>query len=152
MKLKILLISSALMLTDGCTKISMEEAIEELIQKAQTQEQYKTDVLRVDKDYQEVYRICKEEIENFSFIGEIPLPNTYLTESSLDSDKKEGEVVYYYQTRLEGVFSDFYLHLQGITEDNENDITEVKMYYYESRNYKKYRKLVDQIKERLSVD
>jgi hypothetical protein len=80
------------------------------------------------------------------------LPNTYLTESSLNTDKKEGEVVYYYQTRIEGVFTDFYLHLKDISEENENDVTEVKMYYYESRNYKKYRKLANQIKEKLSVD
>jgi hypothetical protein len=140
------------MLAVGCSKISMEDAVEELIQKAQTQEEYKIDVLKVDKDYQEVYRICKKEIGNFSFIGEVPLPNTYLTESSLNTDKKEGEVVYYYQTRIEGVFTDFYLHLKDISEDNENDVTEVKMYYYESRNYKKYRKLANQIKEKLSVD
>ncbi|MHC4153105.1 MAG: hypothetical protein ACYSSP_13555 [Planctomycetota bacterium] len=86
----------------GCSKVSMEDSIEELTQKAQTEEQYKIDEIKVNKNYEEVYRICKSEIEGFSFVGEIPLPNTYLTESNIHSDTKEGEVIYYYETLIEG--------------------------------------------------
>jgi hypothetical protein len=133
----------------GCSKVSMEDSIEELTQKAQTEEQYKIEEIKVDKNYEEVYRICKSEIESFSFVGEIPLPNTYLTESQIHSNTKEGEVIYYYETLIEGVFVDFYLHLKDISEGDRNDKTEVKMYYYESWNYKKYSILAENIKEKL---
>jgi hypothetical protein len=136
----------------GCSKVSMEDSIEELTQKAQTEEQYKIDEIKVNQNYEEVYRICKSEIEGFSFAGEIPLPNTYLTESHIHSDTKEGEVIYYYETLIEGVFVDFYLHLKDISEGERNDKTEVKMYYYESRNYKKYSILAENIKEKLLAD
>jgi hypothetical protein len=152
MKVKILLICSGLILVTGCSKVSMEDSIEELTQKAQTDEQYKIDELKVDKSYEEVYRICKTEIEGFSFVGEIPLPNTYLTESHIHSDTKEGEVIYYYETLIEGVFVDFYLHLKDISEENRNDKTEVKMYYYESWNYKKYSILATNVKAKLLSD
>jgi len=152
MKVKVLLICLALMSVTGCSKVSMEDSIEELTQKAQTEEQYKIDEIKVNQNYEEVYRICKSEIEGFSFVGEIPLPNTYLTESNIHSDTKEGEVIYYYETLIEGVFVDFYLHLKDVSEGDRNDKTEVKMYYYESWNDMKYSILAENIKEQLLAD
>ncbi len=152
MKVKILLICLALISVTGCSKMSMEDSIEELIQKAQTEEQYKMDELKVDKNYDQVYRICKTEIEDFSFVGEIPLPNTYRTESYIHSDTKEGGVIYYYESVKDGVSVDFYVKLKDISEGDRNDKTEVKMYYEESWDFVKYRILAKNIKEKLLAD